>query len=364
MRILHYLPTHDSMLTNYVNILTQHVGGKVENIIKTNAADAKALLRQQPVSILHLHGCWQQSAYTVCKVARQQGTRIVITPHGQLEPWVIDEHYWKEKLPKLLLYQRRLIALSYAIIVQGSMEHECMTRLGWNQRIVTIRNSQITHSITDDQMAHQVYQVYRQVMDSNPLQLMTDETQDALRTILKVGITGDKRWTGNAAIHIPDEEQWRMLLCYASQEQLLNVFEQGLRVLGLQPPAINLKGMTCFMPKGNVQAESIQQAIGNQYATENERLVATFRQMHLLAQRHQLTISHMVELDRELREHPAEEDLLQDMLKDKHLYRFAGRTLHLMSILTHFDEGMMPVHPINDRKTRQLLKQINNHLKI
>lgn len=109
MKILHYIPQSDDLINRYVNLLTDSMGLEANNTVATSEGDAKESLNSSPYDILHIHGCWQRSAYRIFKMAAGKGVRMVLSPYGQLEPWVVDENYWKEKLPKKLLYQRHLV---------------------------------------------------------------------------------------------------------------------------------------------------------------------------------------------------------------------------------------------------------------
>ncbi len=361
--VIHYTPQDDSMITSYVDMLTKGMGLEAGNSVATTEAAARQLIESRHFDILHVHGCWQRSAAQLWQIVRKKGTRLVVSPYGQLEPWVVRDNYWKDKMPKKYLFQRHLIRSAYAVVIQGRMEEECMHQLGWNNRLVIIRNPLITHSTTAANAAQQTYHTYRCVMDSNPLALMTKDTRHTLRNIIKAGITGDRRWVQSDILAMESDEQWRTVLNYARQEHVDDIVSRGIRVLEYKCPDINITTQ-CFVPDGYERESTIQEAIGMQYPTENDRLIATFRFLRKVGLRHQLCISHLVELDKELREHDSEESLLVDMLKEARLYKTAQRMMQLMSTYTALDEGMMPLPPLNDRITRQLAMQIENHLKI
>ena len=127
MKILHYYASNEvTLVTQYVKTLCEAMDAEVSNEVTSNGADAKERLTSSHYDILHIHGCWQYAAYRLACVAWRENTRVVITPHGELEPWVVKEGYWKEKLPKRLLFMKRLIEKAYAVIIQGKMEEECI----------------------------------------------------------------------------------------------------------------------------------------------------------------------------------------------------------------------------------------------
>lgn len=365
MRILHYYASNaPEAIAQYVKILCEQTGTDAEMESTTTVKEALQRLRDRHYDLLHVHGCWQHAAYRIARKAQREGTRLVVTPHGQLEPWIMKQGYWKEKLPKRLLFQHSIIRQAYAVIVQGKMEEECMSKLGWNRRTVIIRNCLITNTINAKEMAQQTWQVYRKVMDSNTLELMTDDTKTTLRQLLKIGITGDKRWLGESFVTITDHNQWRMLYCHVHHEQIAETVSRGIQILRVAAPDFDIHQMPCFMPDGYEVSKTIENAIGMQYATENDRLMATFRHLRRLAMHNRLTLSHLVELDKELRNHDSAEDQLCDALKERHLYTFARRMMQLMDDLTGLDIGYMPMPPLDDRLTRRLRKHIDNHLKI
>ncbi len=371
------------MVSQHVKLLTEHMGKDTENHSVAEPEQARTLLKGGHYDILHLHGCWRNSSWGIVNLAFRQGARLVVTPHGGLEPWVREERRFKEKLPKRLLYQRSIIKRAYAIIIQGSMEQECMEQLAWNSRFIIIRNAVITSSTTPQEMAHQTSNLYRKILDSNPLELMTDDTCNVLKAILSAGITGDRRWIYDgltatmsptksmspAALSLPiptklPTDQWRLLLCYGHQEQVTDTLKKGIRVLKMEAPDIDASQIDYFVPDGFQQAESIQQTIGYEFASENDRLMATFRYLRQLTSNGQLGIKHLVELNRELREHGCEEEELRDDLQEHRLLPLASRLMQLMDDLTGLTEGFMPVTPIDDRITRRLRRALDHHLRI
>lgn len=341
-----------------MRVLQYHTGDTAEQQQKTLQQ-----LQDGHYDILHIYGCWKNLAWRMARLALKRGTRLVVSPQGQLEPWVIDEGYWKEKLAKKLLYQRWIVSNAYAVIVQGKMEEEALKRLGWNPRLVIIRNPLITHSITHQEAARQLEHVYRMVMDSDQLELMKDETRRMLRLFIKAGITGDSRWIKDDLTTL-DKEEWRKILCYAHQERITDTVLHGARVLNFEAPDLDASQIGCFLPPSYEEPATIEQTIGSSFVSENQRLLATFRLMKKLWQRRQIAISHLVELDKELRFHTCSEQLLYEDLQERGLLKLAARLMQLMGDLTGLTEGFMPVEPLNDRVTRQMRKQIDNRLTI
>jgi hypothetical protein len=365
IRILHFFPGDNHMIADYVTMLSENMGLECSNELVSEQALAEQRLRSSHYDILHLHGCWNASSYFVGKQAIKNNTRIVLSANGQLSPWVMSNHYLTEKLPKRLLYQKQIIKKAYAVIVQGKMEESCVKKLGWNKRLVTIKNPQITRTISRKSAASQVFDTYCKVMNSNPLELMDEDMCTLLQQLILLGNSGDKRWLDVRPMQQPDTlEQWKHLLCYAHFEHIDDVIRRGLNVMNYEAPDMDVKQMPCFYPDHYVSPVSINETIGFSFISEVDRLMAIFHYLRKLVSNRELAVSHLVELDRELREHECDEDLLAERLKDERLYKLAARVMFVTQQVTGLTEGFMPIPPLADRTSRQLYSQVENHLKI
>ena len=144
----------------------------------------------------------------------------------------------------------------------------------------------------------------------------------------------------------------------------MSIIQRGARTLDIMIPDMDASRIPYFQPDDYVETQSIQHTIGNQFVSENDRLIATFKVIKKLIANHQLSIKHLVELNIELREHSCEEDKLAEQLQERGLIKMAARVMQLMSDFTGLTEGFMPIPPLNDRITKNWNKQIKNHLMI
>ena len=329
MKILHLYPNDDSLIAKHVTMLGQ--------------ADTDA----RP-DIVHVHGCWKYQTVKQALQAHRQGARIVFTPHGGLEPWIIAERRLSEKLYKTLLWQRRLAEHSYVMIAQGTMEAEALKQLGWNPRIEIIRNAVITNTITPEAMAQQTQDVYRKVMDSNTIELMSDNCRQLMTMLLKAGITGDRRWVEGEPPVI-DETEWRRLLVYADHENMRTTLDTGIHILGLHHDYIETARIKSYLPtdyeKPKVSAYDVAGIVSEMHHSK-------------------LTMRHFVELDRALRKPDIDEEWLVDAFDEGHLLKYFRRLLQVLTEVTGLDEGFLPANPLNDKGTEKIRKRLNNHLRI
>ena len=356
MKVLHIYPGSDSIVTRHVTMLAESMRHSAEVRTADNSSSARQLLKEMEPDIVHCHGCWQYYVARTAASAIRQGARVVLTLHGQLEPWMISQQSVQDKMYKTLLWQREAVRRAYAVITLGRLERENFIHLGWNPRIEEIHNAVITNTLTPESMCSQTFAVYQKVMDSNTLQLMGEDEYRQLAAILKTSIMGDRRWIGDTVVssHVS-----RQLLIYAEHEGIRNYVDYGINLLGLTAPIIDTEKIASYMPPGYARPKPVKEIVGDYQGDETEYLLRIIT--HL--QKEPLLL-HLIELTRELYRDSIHDEHLTNMLEDRGLLTFTQRLMQILSEQVMLDEGYMPVDPIDDRQTQRIRKILTNHLKI
>ena len=169
MKVLHYIPSIDEAsggVGAYMQLLTRDLGAMCELHVVTHRSENERKLegchvhyisqkwmpwttaRREFLDILavvkpdvvHVNCCWSPMCSLVTFWTKGQGMKVVYTPHGMLEPWIMKRHYWTRKVPALLLYQRRAIRLADLLHATAESEKEHLLALGWNENIRVIGN--------------------------------------------------------------------------------------------------------------------------------------------------------------------------------------------------------------------------------
>ena len=167
MTILHYLPSLDRAsggTTAYMRLLAAELGKLVDLHIATHPSDHPvpvahaevhyispsvwggmkrewcALLDRTRPDLVHVNGCWLPQCALAQGWAQEAGYKVVLTPHGMLEPWIMARHYWTRKLPALWLYQRRAVAWADYLHATAESEKDNLLKLGYNAKVAVIAN--------------------------------------------------------------------------------------------------------------------------------------------------------------------------------------------------------------------------------
>jgi glycosyltransferase involved in cell wall biosynthesis len=89
--------------------------------------------------IVHIHGLWTPFECRAYLAARRTSAKIVISPHGALEPWAFHNKYAKKKIA-WWLYQKRILQKADLLVVNSAQEEDRLKELGLTTPISIILN--------------------------------------------------------------------------------------------------------------------------------------------------------------------------------------------------------------------------------
>ena len=364
MRILHFYAKAERATQEYVSVLCKSMCGNAESKASHSLSEFRKELNNWHPDIVHIHGCWHLSIAIAEKMALNKGCRIVLTPHGMLEPWVLKQKYYTDKLPKLLLYQRKCLRKAYAIIAFGRMEAQYLAHLAYNPRVETVLNSLITETITDTDMASAVHDIYRKVLDTDVVSLMDANTQLALRALTKVGIAEDKRWLSNEEYEACKEissDGWHKISVFACQENINDIISNGIAVVGIEqlPPLYD--SINSYEQHNAKDREPLS---ASPAMPGDKELLSILKETKKRIHTRSLRIKHLIELADMLRHGNFDENAVNQTLIEKKLQKHTARLMHVLAETTGLEEGFMLTPERDDRKAKRMEKTIIKHTKI
>ena len=121
--------------------------------------------------------------------------------------------------------------------------------------------------------------------------------------------------------------------------------------------AINIKNT--FFPDGYEAPRPIREKVGEYKGKETDYLMRIIHQI-----RQQPLLLHLIELTRELYRDTVDDDQLAERLEEKKLTAFTRSLMQVLDEQTALDEGYMPLTPADNRLTKQIRRQLDNHLNI
>jgi glycosyltransferase involved in cell wall biosynthesis len=87
--------------------------------------------------VVHIHGLWTPFEWRAYREGKARGARVVISPHGSLEPWALG-HKRVKKLAAWMLYQKRILQQADLLIASTNIERDNFRDLGLTAPIAVI----------------------------------------------------------------------------------------------------------------------------------------------------------------------------------------------------------------------------------
>lgn len=103
------------------------------------------LIDTEKPDIVHINGIWMPQSWLFQKVAQQEGITVVLSPHGMLEPYILNRHPLKKKIA-LALYQHKALQRVDYFHATAKLELKQIRKLGYFQPAAIVPNGiEISH---------------------------------------------------------------------------------------------------------------------------------------------------------------------------------------------------------------------------
>jgi len=96
-------------------------------------------VRKSDAAALHLHGLWQFTALVANSWQRATGRPLVISPHGMLEPWALQQSRWKKRIAGWA-FQSECLHRAACLRATSEMEAQSIRAAGYRNPIILIPN--------------------------------------------------------------------------------------------------------------------------------------------------------------------------------------------------------------------------------
>lgn len=325
--------------------------------------DFKQKFNAEKPDIIHIHDVWSFKVWCVEHYTRKNRIPIVLSPGRQLMPWHVQHNYFVKKLPMIILFVRRLIQNAEAIQVNKKQEKDVLIEQGWNERV---------------ELTNQTEELYKKVMDSNAFLYFTDREKKVENTLLRLGLSRDE----DSAIISTDSvtlvreigpSSWRNIAIHAYDENITNEITTGARTLLMNIPLPDISNIVRFKStiiKDNsplpiesplMKRNQFNEVSEEKHAKQEEKTIAiALINTIYLIQKKNISRRALADLYTLLRFTNYNELRLEQMLQIMKLKKNTARILQILHESIGLEEGFMPFEPINDKKTRQIKKTLNN----
>ena len=320
MKVLHVYSHDNPRLAMYVSLLSRAMPPDVECVSADNVSDIRRAMNDFQPGIIHQHGRFPVAAVAGTRDCPHP-CRLVVSPHGER----VDTR------------------TAYAVIARSPYELDTH-KMG---RAAMGLNPLITRTITFQEAAAAIVSVYRRVIDSHPLEHLSPDARHQLAVILKAGLLGDARWVDNVQYSMFNA-QWPHLYIYAMLENVLDIVQRGMDILGIDAP--EAPAVDCYLPDNYQKPLPLTGA-------------AVVDLLHDI-EKSGVTLLRLTELTKVLHDDNLDEEALMSQTDAEKLTPLLQSVLQVLSEQTLLTEGFMPCAPADDNLTQNLRLQIENHLRL
>lgn len=104
------------------------------------STDIHHIVREENADIIHQQGIWMYYSYaTLVEKQRNSRCRIIVEPHGMLDPWAVRNSGWKKKIVGRLFEYKNLRSAD-CIHALCQSEYESIRKFGLNNPVAIIPN--------------------------------------------------------------------------------------------------------------------------------------------------------------------------------------------------------------------------------
>lgn len=98
-----------------------------------------SLCKKQNIRIIHIHGAWSPILLISAVVGFFSGLKIVISPHGSMEPWALNHKKFK-KFIALKTYQGWMLNVASLFVATSDQEFDSIRAIGLQQPVAVLPN--------------------------------------------------------------------------------------------------------------------------------------------------------------------------------------------------------------------------------
>lgn len=168
MKVIHFIAGIDKTeggTTEYIRLLSSELKNHIELIVATGISEHpiviygvtikffktsvlrwfpmikefSVFLEKEKPNLVHINGIWSPQNWGFQKAAQKLGIKVIVSPHGMLEPWIMAHNPLKKKIA-LLLYQKKAIQRSVYLHATAQMEAKNIQAFGFTKPICIIPN--------------------------------------------------------------------------------------------------------------------------------------------------------------------------------------------------------------------------------
>lgn len=348
-------------------------------------------LKQSNAEIVYIHSVCDVTSMLVAQWASSSCVPVVVSAYKLLMPWHTDHYGFFGRIIKKLIALRimkRSTTFVHALSNQeASFLLEKFSMPVFNAFSKSSDRISVIEPIVKDtegiedtvRFASSFFKLYRKVVDSNPFWLMSKQDLDLENGLLALGssaISGKDIETTflpltdiRGLLSELSDEHWRRIQLHSFDQDVYGYLRIGKEILSDEsedfdvtkvdriPRAVKRIPLDVTVPR--LRRVRMHQVKEDYERHEKEKqLCVMLLNVKYLYSHDLLTRRHLAELYLAVRYEDYDEYVLESMLNDLSILKFAGRILAVLSDAMYLGEGYHPVPAIDDSKAKKIRRKL------
>lgn len=286
----------------------------------------KHVIKQAQPDLVHVHGAWDYLASVVERKARKRKLVTIVSPHGGLSSAVINNSFWKSRLPRLLAYQLWTIRNCTSVIALNQEESDEILRV---KKRVEVMPQVLKDNPVQEPLGEALMSAYRKALDSSYQNYIKKEEKQLVKDMVRAAVTKDEP---DLVVNVPQGVSYRRMYLYAYDEDSMQLFIDGAQKQQIQiPPVFKEEVVPRYAnkkAKKRVQLKDVEASLKkNKIPTEyaNERIAVEILGKASKVGRKRLTLRQWTELYDLFRNIDFDEEIVARELKRQRLKSFTKK---------------------------------------
>lgn len=356
MTIIHYIPAMNITwkAPQYVNSLVRATARVATSYVIEEKDLGKPLLdfthhaykklKEYQPDIVHVHASWNLRSALFAELARHLGYFVVVSPHCGLAQEIIVQNLWKEKIPRIIAYQFRMIRKSRLIIAISEEEKNKLKRLGWKNRIIVVPQHP-ADGISDDELCSTIMAAYRKVIDTHYLERITEnEIGFTIRCVREALRREGHYMLPSDHYEAPEELSFRRIYIFAHDNGVTPLLLEGAKRLCCSMPSqLDVEKLPRFKEKKKRQTEKEKNF--TKFCDILKKEIPEAANDEILTPQGEISLLAFSNVYSAIRFNDYDEERFMASVKSAGLEKYAAKMMSLFQELFNMEEGFMPIAP-------------------
>ncbi len=335
-----------------------------------------SVVYEEMPDFVHIHGAWSHFAYRIYLWSKNRGFRVVFSPHGMMDKKVLDDRFWQQRFPRILLYQRRMLHGMRGVEAKNESEYRQLSRLGWNKRLDIVMTGDVLSGEVSPSEAYLEW--YRKIIHTDIYETFTQRDKANFCALLRTANTpigSHKVLTPQAILNLREltPPTWRKFFILGRDHHVESHLRKALERMQLPIPSTIEEDVARYAwkePKNGDALSDVElldhskrlSAILDNKIKSSEQDMRRLCIMLLNLRHHikesDLSMRHICDFYRMVRAADIDENRLSDFLEELSIHRFARRMMQILHEVLYLEEGYMVVEPLDDIGTETIRKAL------